>query len=155
MKRFSFRLQKLLDLRRVREEQAQRRMAEAQRARALQLEALRAAEIAASLAQEQFRQVLSKKIGAGEALINHRYGARLRSTAVAEADRLRHSEEVASNRRRELAEAARQKQTLETLKEKRLEEHTALALHIEQGQLDDDAGRRFAAGKTAWDNDGG
>jgi len=144
VKRFNFRLDKVLDLRKMSEEQAQRRMSDAQRARTLQEQTKSAAEVALREQEGSFRGEIQSGLNAGEALINSRFHQKLRSNVAVEAARLVHAEEIVSDRRLELAEAARQKKMLEVLRDKRMEEHTLETLRIEQGVLDDEAGQRLA-----------
>jgi flagellar protein FliJ len=143
MKRFQFRLDKVLELRKISEEQAQRRMADAERARTLQEQVLLEAENA-SLGQESaVRKQLSAGFKAGEALLGHRYAIKLKRDVREEGDKLVRVVEVVSDRRKELSEAARQKKSLEILRDKRKEEYLVEELRIEQNVLDDEAAQRL------------
>jgi len=80
----------------------------------------------------------------GDALTGVRYGQRLRRE-LADADvRLERAVHLVGDRRRELAEAMKQKKSLEILKEKRFAEHLGENQRIEQYAMDDEAGQRLA-----------
>ncbi len=144
MKKFNFRLQKVLDVNEIREEKAQRHFSEAERARGLQSDLLNAAESAVSSQRIVFKSSLSKGINAGDALINHRFGIRLQKQVGEEIRKLQHATEVVSDRRKALTEAARRKKMLEILKDKELEEYKIESSLFESNEQDEIAGRRFA-----------
>jgi flagellar protein FliJ len=144
MKNFHFRLEKVLDLRKMTEEQAQKRMADAHTARALQEQKRDAAETALLTEERRLRSERTGKFKAGEALIGHRIGQQLRVQLHQQNEKLAHAEEVVGDRRRELAEASRQKKMLETLREKRLEDYVVEGIRLEQAVMDDEAGQRLA-----------
>ncbi len=145
MKRFAFRLQKVLDVNEIREERAQRHFADAERARGLQNDILIAAESAVANQRTLLKNSLSSGINAGEALINHRFGLRLQRQAGEESRKLKAAAEVASDRRKELTEAARRTKMLEILKDKELEKYGLETARSESGEADELAGRRFVS----------
>ena len=145
MKKFSFRLQKVLDVNAIREEKAQRNFSSAERARGLQCEVVNAAESAVSNQRVMFKVSLAKGINAGDALLNHRFGIRLQRQVGEEVRKLQHVTEVASDRRKELTEAARRKKMLEILKDKELEKYREASALYESNEQDEIAGRRFVS----------
>jgi len=142
MTRFNFRLERVLDLREQTEEQAQRRMAEAQRARSLQERRKEAAETALAEEERSLRRKVSGRFQALDALTTSRFGQKLRGDARREGELLARADELVGDRRRELTEAAKQKKMLELLRDKKRAEHTADLLRLEQAVLDDEAGMR-------------
>jgi len=144
MKKFQFRLEKVLDLRKMTEERAQKRMADAHSARALQEAQCDAAETALIQEENRLRSERAGKFKAGDALLGHRFGQHLRVQVHVQTEKLARAEELVGDRRRELAEASRQKKMLETLREKRLEDYVVEGIRLEQAVMDDEAGQRLA-----------
>jgi len=154
MKKFYFRLQKVLDVNEIREENARRHFADAERARGLQCDNLNAAESAVSSQRVLFRDSLTKGIKAGDALVNHRFGQRLQRQVGEEKRKLQHAEEVVSDRLKDLTEAARRKKMLEILKEKEIEKHRLEVTLAESNEQDEVAGRRYTAALRMKEIDG-
>ncbi|MBM3326358.1 MAG: flagellar export protein FliJ [Calditrichaeota bacterium] len=145
MPRFQFRLQKILNLRESLEEQAELRLAAAQRAKAVEAQKLEAARAEAQSAEAERRRTVSHQFNAGEALVHQRYGERKNIAAAEAAQSVANSERIVREKRGQLIEISRQRQILSTLREKHQKEHSAESMRIEQKQMDDDAARRSAA----------
>jgi len=142
LKRFNFRLQKVMEMRQWNEKLSQQRMAEAQRQRE---EARRNVETAETAVQQHDAELLKKMnrdVHAGDALTHLDYGAKLRGDARAHADTLQEREESVTQRRGELVEASRDKKTIETLRDRRFVEHQKVAQRAEQAILDEIGGQR-------------
>lgn len=149
MKKFQFRLEKVLDLRKVNEEKAQQKLVDAHKLKVAKERNLDAANTAAGVQTEQFRELLSSGTTAGDALQYHRYGMQLQRKVRESAMEVQRAEEVVTDRRRELTEASRQKKTLETLREHRREEYQLESARVEQTALDEEAGQRLYRLKEA------
>ena len=118
-------------------------MADAERARTLQEQVLQEAENASNTQEGAVRKQLSAGFRAGDALLGHRYAIRLKREVRDAGDKLVRVKEVVSDRRKELSEAARQKKSLEILRDKRKEEYLVEELRVEQNLLDDEAAHRL------------
>lgn len=145
MNKFAFRLQKVLTVNEIQEENAQKRFASAEQARSLQKDKLSAAETAVTNQRISFKSALTSGINAGDALINHRFGIKLQRQAGDEAKKLKHASEISSDRRKELMEAARRRKMPEILKDKEFEKYRYENLRAESNELDETACRRFTA----------
>jgi flagellar FliJ protein len=145
MKKFNFRLQRVLEIKELREEQAERRLAQAQQARTLHREVLNKAESAVSSQQSEIRKTISTRFMAGDALLNHRYGIKLQRAAAEASRKLTLAEERVSDRRKELIAVSRERQSLDSLRERRLEEYILDSSRLEQNERDEEAGQRYAS----------
>ena len=143
MQRFHFKLQKLLEYRKIREEQAQAEFAKATRVFLLEKEKMQQME---TTLVETF-DLLKAEQGKASSLLmlkmfqdyidRTREGIRLQAVKVA----------AAADRRRSclklFEEASRKRKAVDNLREKKLEQYQAEVLHEEQAFLDDLAGQRF------------
>lgn len=143
MQRFYFKLQKLLDYRKIREEQAQAEFAKATRVFLLEKEKMQQME---TTLVETF-DLLKAEQGKASSLLmlkmfqdyidRTREGIRLQAVKVA----------AAADRRqsclRIFEEASRKRKVVDNLREKKLEQYQAEVLHEEQAFLDDLAGQRY------------
>ena len=143
MQRFHFKLQKLLDYRKIREEQAEAEFAKATRVFLHEKEQLRQLETNLSdtfdrLKQEQEKHssLLTLKLFQ-DYIDTTREGIKLQTVKVA----------AAADRRqqclRKLEEAARKRKGVESLKEKKLQQYHEEALKEEQAFLDELSGQRY------------
>lgn len=143
MKRFNFKLQKLLDYRKIREEQAQADFAKATRVFLLEKEKLRRLEQTLAETFDLFKQEQGKPSSMmmlkmfQDYIDRTREGIRLQAVQVA----------AAADRRqrclRIFEEASRRRKVVESLREKKLEQYNAELLQQEQAFLDDLAGQRY------------
>ncbi len=143
MQRFHFKLQKLLEYRKIREEQAQAEFAKATRVFLLEKEKMQQME--ATLVKTF--DLLKAEQGKPSSLLmlkmfqdyidRTREGIRLQAVKVA----------AAADRRqsclRLFEEASRKRKVVDNLRAKKLEQYQAEVLHEEQSFLDDLAGQRY------------
>jgi len=141
MKRFRFRLEKVLDARSIAERDAQTKLGEAQQI-LIALEAKRD-EIIAELdfLSEQQREILSNGVTAGKAMQHHRWQRELTKQLREQNDKCREAEINVAKRRTKLLHATRERQVLDRLKEKRKSEHEKLNQKEQQAILDEIGGR--------------
>jgi flagellar FliJ protein len=143
MQKFRFKLQRLLDFRKIREEQAEAEFAKATRVFLHEKEQLRQLETNLSdtfdrLKQEQEKHssLLTLKLFQ-DYIDTTREGIKLQAVKVA----------AAADRRqqclRKLEEAARKRKGVESLKEKKLQQYHEEALKEEQAFLDELSGQRY------------
>jgi flagellar FliJ protein len=143
MQKFRFKLQRLLDFRKIREEQAEAEFAKATRVFLHEKEQLRQLESNLSdtfdrLKQEQEKHssLLTLKLFQ-DYIDTTREGIKLQAVKVA----------AAADRRqqclRKLEEAARKRKGVESLKEKKLQQYHEEALKEEQAFLDELSGQRY------------
>ena len=143
MQKFRFKLQRLLDFRKIREEQAEAEFAKATRVFLHEKEQLRQLETNLSdtfdrLKQEQEKHssLLTLKLFQ-DYIDTTREGIKVQAVKVA----------AAADRRqqclRKLEEAARKRKGVESLKEKKLQQYHEEALQEEQAFLDELSGQRY------------
>jgi flagellar FliJ protein len=144
MRRFTFRLEKVRDLRKWKEEISQQHFAAAHQRREEARLRLEYAEAEAELHNQQFGDRISKEFRAGDALVEHRSALRLKQNVADHTDKLQQREQEVEQRRGELVEASRDRKAIETLRERRLDEHKKNVERVEQAILDDVAGQRHA-----------
>lgn len=143
MQKFRFKLQRLLDFRKIREEQAEAEFAKATRVFLHEKEQLRQLETNLSdtfdrLKQEQEKHSSLMTLKLFQDYIDTtREGIKLQAVKVA----------AAADRRqqclRKLEEAARKRKGVESLKEKKLQQYHEEALKEEQAFLDELSGQRY------------
>ena len=143
MQKFRFKLQRLLDFRKIREEQAEAEFAKATRVFLHEKELLRQLESNLAdtfsrlkLEQEKTSSLLTLKLFQ-DYIDTTREGIKLQAVKVA----------AAADRRqqclRKLEEAARKRKGVESLKEKKLQQYHEEALREEQAFLDELSGQRY------------
>jgi flagellar FliJ protein len=143
MQRFNFKLQKLLDYRKIREEQAQAEFAKATRVFLLEKEKLRQLENTLvetfdllKVEQRKPSSLLMLKMFQ-DYIDRTREGIRQQAVKVtAAADRRQTCLRI-------YEEASRKRKVVDNLREKKLEQYQAEVLHEEQAFLDDLAGQRY------------
>jgi flagellar FliJ protein len=149
MRKFSFRLEPVLDYREIREDLAQRRLADAMR------EAARVEEVLAGLRQRRERLIEEMAMSQDGAvnLVQVQQCVDYLGYLLACIDRTRAelAEMVAhvEQRRRELVEATRDKKVLERVKERDFAEYVREAQALEQKFLDEVATIRHARSMRA------
>lgn len=144
MKRFSFRLQRVLDIRsRIRDERRQElgaRQAELQREETL------LAELEAELLLTRIEE--GGTYSASELQMVGAYAIRLRSQIERQLSRIEVAKQAVEEARVRYIEATKDTQVLEKLKEKRREEYTQEVLLEEGRNLDEVAVQRFKRGTS-------
>lgn len=141
MKRFRFRLEKVLDARTIVEREAQIQLGEAQQV--LNEREAKRDEIIEELdfLSEQQRKIISSGVTAGKAMQHHRWQRELTKQLRTQNDKCREAEINVAKRRTELLEASRERRILERLKEKKRLEHNQLNQKEQQAVLDEIGGR--------------
>ncbi len=142
MKRFIFRLQKVMELRRWRERFSQQKLPEAQHDRETARKELQESLTDVSNQHENQKQRINSGINAGDALAEARYTQRLLKEAALRESEVEHCELAVEERREDLVEKSRERKILEKLRDRQLNEHSVEAGRREQSSLDDDAARR-------------
>jgi flagellar FliJ protein len=137
MKRFQFTLDPALRLRRRREEEAQ--VALAERQRSLVREEAQLAELRRDLRRhEQARADLQRRALDVSALVDaDRYGDALYRALLLQEERVHAAAEAVEAARAQLHRCRVDRETLERLRERRLEDHRREALREEQEALDE------------------
>ncbi len=142
MKRFIFRLQKIMELRKWKERFSHQKLAEAQRDRTLARRDLRKTLDEVTRQDNHFRRQVSGVFKAGDALTGSNYKQRLQNEMVEKEQQVKRCDDVVEQSTVEVIEASRERQAMETLRERKLEEYTIDANRREQVSMDDDASRR-------------
>ncbi len=147
MKKFTFRLQRVLDAKESEEKEKQRELGVAQRE-------LTEAEHQLAHLQEQLQEELQRAnelnqgtVQAWQALTQHRWQKHLAGEIRKAQKDVEQAREIVEQARDVLIETSREKRVLEKLREKQYEEHQKLVLTELQNQLDD-IGGRMAGGNT-------
>jgi flagellar FliJ protein len=135
---FTFRLERVLEVRRRAEARAQEDLAAALAGLDAGRERLRGAESALEAARDAARAAAGDPAVSGRDLIAHQTyierAERLSRARALDVDRL---EADVVGRRQALLAAARERQVLERLKDRRMAEHQLEALRVESAQLDE------------------
>jgi len=142
MKRFSFRLDRVLEVRRRQEERAQQVFSEACRERNQSRERLDDCEQALDDHITQFQNQAQNGFSALEALLHSSFSDKLRTEARDEQDVLLECENQVETKREDLIASMKRKKILETLRERRQGEHLKSIRREEQKEIDDQAGRQ-------------
>lgn len=143
MRRFEFSLQKVLDYRQRREEQALRAFAEAQaqlaQERAVLESLLHEREACLRRSQRRHRLMMSMLT------VEQTYLSALEERIVVQRERVTQAERLLEERRQALLEAQRERKALERLREKQYEQWRQEMLRVEQKALDELATMRAAS----------
>lgn len=138
MKRFSFRLESLLNLRRAAEDQARRAWADARRAAAVQQAAVVELQTQERLARlEQAESQKRPELSVAELLGHQRHQVALAKRVQSARTRLAELELAATQARDALVVASRALKILEKLREKKLSEWKVEFLKQEQSALEE------------------
>jgi len=141
MKKFKFRLQRVLETKEGIEKQRQRELG------AKQGELLRQQKKLSELKEElkeqnkSQREKVSGSASAGELVMLHRWQLQLEKQIVEQLVKVSTAEKAVEKARLVLVEASKERKVLEKLREKRFEEHKKISLSQEQNILDDVGGR--------------
>lgn len=143
---FRFRLEPVLDLRRRREDAVRGEYAQALRAVATQQERAVEAQCAVEAATGALRVQSVAPVALLELRAMSDELGRLRRIVAHEREMVGRMEELADERRRELVQASRDREALETLRRRAEDAHRAAEGRREQAVLDELATRRAARG---------
>jgi flagellar FliJ protein len=136
MKKFDFRLQRVIDVRDIKKQERARELAASQRELDLREQQRQAAAAERETSREGLRQALKKRSSAGllATLEKWRHG---REEAAQRQDReTAQQRQVVEECRESLVEAAKDKEILDRLKDRALAEYQSECLHEEQSFLD-------------------
>lgn len=152
MKRFHFRLDRVLDTRRLREDLRKKELGQAKQELKEGEHRLTAFEEKHRLYQDRLRETQSLPfLKVRELATHHRYVDLARSAISAQRSRVKGLTERVEERREALVGASRDKKVLENLRERRLETHGKATGRAAQLFLDEIAHRRFCGGPTCPD----
>jgi flagellar FliJ protein len=146
-KKFKFRLEPLLKLRRHREKERQKEHSAAAAEVHKQKLQIQSIDYSRLTALDHQRQRLSGRICVAEALVYSRYLMKLKRRRLAGTSLLHALEKEAEQKRRKLIEAARERKTYELLKEKQQLRHRAGIEKQDQKELDEVAVTSFRRGR--------
>ena len=142
MKRFEFRLDKVLDARKYQEQQSQQRFAEAWGEKQRLDRQKEDAKGEIDLQENELFGYVGGEFQVSEVLMRVNYNERLRLNADEIEIKVQESEKALDEKRSELTRAMQHRQVLETLRNRRLIEYRSETGRLEQTQLDDEATRR-------------
>jgi flagellar FliJ protein len=137
MKKFTFRLQRVIEVRHTREKECQRRLADSMQALRKCEEQLEKEKRETRESREGLRKALKKPVSVAQLMALDGW-YRWKNRQVQERSALTDEQRgIVDQKRQELIEAAKDKKILERLKEKRYEEYRVNSLREEQAVLDD------------------
>lgn len=152
MKRFHFRLDRVLDARRLREDIRKKELGQAKQELNEGEHRLTAFEENHRLYQNKLRETQSLPVlKVRELATHHRYVDLARLAITAQRSRVKTLTERVEERREALVDASRDKKVLENLREKRIEAHGKALGRSAQLFLDEIAHRHFSGGPTCPD----
>ncbi len=137
MKRFRFRLQRVLDAKESEERQRQRELGQAQKALFTEEKKLSGLNRLLKEHIDQQREGVSKAMSAGDMVIANRWHKQLNSRIRQKEKEVKLCEEEVAKRREILLEVSRDKKVLERLKGKQETEHQRLVNYEQQNMIDD------------------
>jgi flagellar protein FliJ len=137
MKKFNFRLQRVIEVREVKKKECQRDLARSLEDLKLKEKVLQDAADESKNSHEGLRQALCKKANAGLLASLDRWRARQEDEVKVQTVRTEEQRREVDHRRAALILAAKDKKVLERLKEQRMEEHQTHMRREEQAFLDE------------------
>ncbi len=142
MKRFEFRLDKVLDARKIQEQQSQRHFAEAWNEKQRLERQKEDVESEIGLQENELLDYISGEFQVSEVLVRVNYNQNLHINAHDIETKVHESEERLEEKRSELTKAMQRRQVLESLRSRRLVEYRGEMGRLEQSELDNEAARR-------------
>ncbi|NQT34111.1 flagellar FliJ family protein [bacterium] len=143
-----------MELRKWKERFSHQKLAEAQRNRTVARRDLRKTLDEVTQQDSIIRRQVSGVFKVGDALAGSNYKQRLQSEMIEKEQQVQRCDDVVEQRTVEVIEASRDRQAMETLKKRKLEEYTVDANRREQVSMDDDASRRHHYNHLENDNNG-
>ncbi|MCX6640548.1 MAG: flagellar export protein FliJ [bacterium] len=137
MKKFKFRLERVVDVRKTKEKECQRELAVSQAEYQRQLRRLEEAAEDSAHSSEKLRQALTKSATAGDLKLMHGWRMWQAEELRAQAYRTEAQECEVEEKREALIQASKDKKILEKLKERRQEEYRIEAEKETQAFLDE------------------
>ena len=141
MKKFTFRLQRILEIRESREKQCQTKLAQSLLELNREKQNLRQSAENVRRSLEKYKNALSISSKAGDLLAWNNWFVHQGKEMITQTNLTEAWAEEADKKRRELIAAAQEKKVLEHLHERRLEEYQAECRHEEQEFMDELGGR--------------
>lgn len=142
MRRFAFRLQRVLGLKGQLLQAAKRQLGERVAAEMRVHEELRAARQRRQEHLSLLAELQQQGMRVDELAMHRRYQVALEQAEIACATRLEQAQEAVATARGEVARRRQDERMLEVLRERRLQEHEVEQARAEQAELDEMAGRR-------------
>lgn len=137
MKKFNFRLQRVMEVRETKEKECQRELALSQEELNRQENLLEKTVAESKRSREGLRQALEKSSNAGRLTALDGWRERQEKEHRAQSDRTRKQKGEVDRSRKALVQASKEKKILERLRERRRQEHRALTQKEEQAFLDE------------------
>ena len=142
MKKFKFRLQRVLDTKEDFERQRQRELGEAQQGLMIAEEKLDTLNREAEEQDERQRILISGRAKVAELMVNNRWRVELRKRIALQSKEVKRCERLVEERRLILLEATKERKVLEKLKEKQREQHRKEYFGEQQRILDEIGSRQ-------------
>lgn len=144
MKRFRFRLQTLLDRRKVREEKLLWELGELRREEALEIERLRALERLLAVTCESIEEAIRDNSPASDLIRRDEFAKATRDDIRVQELTIEAVGRRVQAKQDEVVKAMQDRKVLETLRDKQEREYLLAIARQEQNQLDDMASTRYA-----------
>jgi flagellar protein FliJ len=142
MKKFNFRLQRVIEVREIKKKQCQKDLAHSQQELTRREILLEEASQEAQASSEGLRQALTQTTKAGQLITLDRWRNRQKEEVEARTVKTEEQRQEVDRKRAALILAAQDKKALDRLKEQKLEEYRGEMLQEEQAFLDELGGRR-------------
>lgn len=149
MRRFSFPLQQLLDLRTRAQDEAQLQFADTQREALRERQRLEQLSAACVTAAEATQARPGQRLQPAMLINNGLHLARLHAATVGQTVRVQQCGQREEARRQELLVAAQQREALERLKQRRYETHLADTARAESRELDETSALMFVRQRSS------
>ncbi len=137
MKRFNFRLQRVIDVRQSKEKECQRELSRSQQELLRQENRLQKCALESKKSREGLKKALERPSNIGKLIALDKWRNRQEDELDRQSDRTRKQQVVVEDKRKELVQASKEKKILERLRERRLEEHRMAVQREEQAFLDE------------------
>ena len=148
MKKFEFRLDRVMDAYRAQEQDILRKFANAMQHLSQEKNRLEDVRNKISSRDEELRKKAREPMAVGNALMDSLYSDKLRQDAKLIRKEVHLREKKVNEVRVELAEAVRRRKVVELLREKKLEEYKLELKRSEQLETDEHTARKFAKRST-------
>ncbi len=142
MKKFQFRLQKVLDAKESEEKLAQKELGLALQVLKTEEDKLNELHVEVEHQIARQRSMQNKTLKAADFILSDRWSRHLKKQVRRQKEAVQIQQEVVEKKRKQLLEISREKKVLEKLREKKLEEHTTELKSYLQNQLDDIGARQ-------------
>lgn len=137
MKKFNFRLQRVIEIRETKKKECQRRLSSSQQELLSEEDRLKKCVLNSLRSQEGMRKALEASCKAGSLIALDSWIKRQDVELDMQSDRTKKQRHDVERKRKALVQASKEKKILERLKERRAEEHRAEVQREEQAFLDE------------------